>query len=130
METQTPIWATDKIKEGMKAFLKIADEYGQFEVTFKQLTFYNDIGFDATVSWNPFARPDITHKVEFSVHYNFEQLFNANEEKINTWQFVFEDSGFRMNGQLFYMELFQHLDKKIGDLIKMTESKITKSDFK
>jgi hypothetical protein len=116
MENKLPEWATDKEQEGMKSFLKIVEEYGQFEVEFKSTTFADDIGFYATVSWSPFARPDIVHKVEYSIHYNFEQLFNSGLEKINTWQFVFEDNGFQMSGQLFYMELFQHLDKKVSSL--------------
>ena len=120
MPNQLPQWATEKIKEGMVAFLNIVYEYGEFEVSFNQLRFHDDVGFDAIVTWSPFARPEIKHKVQYSVHFNFEQLFNGINEKIDTWQFVFADTGFTINGQLFYMELFQHLDKKIAELTKST----------
>lgn len=118
MKNQLPEWATNKIKEGMEAFLKIVNEYGEFEATFSQLTFADDIGFDAVVSWSHFSLPDIEYEAKFSVHYNFQQLFNCIEEKINTWQFVVEDSGFEMSGQFFYMELFQCLSKYNISLIQ------------
>lgn len=118
MEIKLPEWATNKEQEGMKAFLEIVNEYGQFEVEFKPTTFADDVGFEAVVSWSPFARPDIIHKVPYSIHYNFEQLFNHENAKINTWQFVFDDNGIEISGQVFYMELFQYLDKQISSLTK------------
>lgn len=111
MEIKLPEWATKKEKEGMKAFLKIAQEYGQFEFEFKPVTFEDDIGFEVNVKWNPYGRGE--RNIPFSVYWNYEQLFNRLNEKIDTWQFVFADSGFTINGQLFYMELFQRLDEKL-----------------
>jgi hypothetical protein len=117
MNNQLPEWATNEISEGMKAFLSIVEEYGQFEVEFKPLTLQDDIGFTAIVSWSPFARPDIIHDVEFLVQLNFEQMYNCEGEKIDTWQAVIEDSGFTLTGQLFYMQLFQHLDANFSLLV-------------
>jgi hypothetical protein len=111
MENQLPEWADDKEKEGMKAFLEIVEEYGNFTVEFKQSTFADDIGFDANVSWGRFDKGEVV--IQFSVFWNYEQLFNYLNEKIDTWQFVFCDSGFTMSSQLFYMELFQKLDEKL-----------------
>jgi hypothetical protein len=118
MTKQLPQWASEKIKEGMQEFLAIATEYGQFDISFKPLRFDDDIGFYATVSWSPFARPDIINQVEYAVHFNFTQLFTSADESVDVWQLVFEDSGVELNGQLFYMELFRHLDTKVASLIK------------
>lgn len=110
MEYQLPEWATNEISEGMKVFLCIVEEYGQFDVEFKSLASQGNIGFTAIVRWSPFARPDIIHEVEFLVQLNFEQMYSCEGEKTDTWQAVIEDSGFTLTGQLFYMQLFQHLD--------------------
>lgn len=116
MRNELPDWADDKEKEGMKAFLDIVEEYGMFEVTFKQSTFADDMGFEADVRWFSFD----THgrAVPFSIYWNYEQLFNHLNEKVNTWQFVFSDSGFEMSGQLFYMELFQRLNDMFDKSLK------------
>lgn len=36
MLNEYPEWATEKQKEGMKEFIEIANEYGDFDVTFEQ----------------------------------------------------------------------------------------------
>lgn len=109
--SKIPEWASKKQKEGMKAFLEIAQEYGQFEFEFKETTFDEDIGFGVDVKWNPYGRGE--RVVEFLVFWNYEQLFNHMNEVVDTWQFVFADSGFEMSGQLFYMELFQRIDEQL-----------------
>ena len=106
-----PDWANEKQIEGMKAFLEIAEEYGQFNFEFKDRTFDEDTGFSVDVKWNPYGRGE--RVVEFSVFWNYEQLFNHRSESIDTWQFVFADNGFEMSGQLFYMELFQQVDNQL-----------------
>lgn len=116
MRNDLPEWATDKEQEGMKSFLEIVEEYGQFEVEFKPTTFADDIGFDADVKW--FSFDTHARKVSFSVHWNYEQMFNNLNEKVDTWQFVFADSGFTISGQLFYMELFQRLNEKFDLSLK------------
>lgn len=111
MENQLPEWASDKEKEGMKAFLEIVEEYGQFTVEFKASKFPEDVGFEASVSWGRFDRGDIS--IPFSIFWNYDQLFNQLNEKVDTWQFVICDSGFTISSQLFYMELFQRVDEKL-----------------
>jgi len=110
-KTSLPEWASEKQKEGMKAFLQIAEEYGQFNFEFKEETFDEDIGFGVDVKWNPYGRG--MRVIEFAVFWNYEQLFNHRDEPFDAWQFVFAESGFEISGQLFYMELFQRIDEQL-----------------
>jgi hypothetical protein len=109
MPATTYDWANPKIQEGIDAFLAIVTQYGNFTAELIPLTYPEDIGFEAIVSWK--SPQGALRQVPFSIHWNLEPLFNADESPINTWQFGFEDSGFAMTAELFYMELFQKVDQ-------------------
>lgn len=132
MENTLPEWASNKVSEGMKVFLDIVNEYGQFDVEFKPLDFQyeHEVGFNAIVQWSPFARPDIVHEVQFEIQHNHEQLYNANNEKVDTWQLVVNESGVTFTGQIFYMQLFHHLDANFSLLVSQDipmKTKVTSS---
>lgn len=75
-----------------------------------------EIEFDADVKWFSFD----THArvVPFSIYWNYERMFNHLNKEVDTWQFVFCDSGFTLSSQLFYMELFQKLNTQFDKSLK------------
>ncbi|MCG7550902.1 hypothetical protein [Pseudoalteromonas sp. Of7M-16] len=115
-QNKLPEWASDKIKEGMSAFVAMIDSYPSFEfkVEFEELTFPEDIGFNALVSWCEFGSKT-KRTVTFNVMWNYNQIFTSLGEPIDCWQFVFEDSGFSMSSELFFIELFQSAKKMLEE---------------
>ena len=123
-----PEWASDKIKEGMSAFVGIVETYPSLDmdISFQQLTFDDEIGFDAEVSWLEFGIK-IKKSVLFHVVWNYEQLFTPFDERFDCWQFVFDDVGREISVELFFVELFFSVKKM---LIKESQANIQNQDDK
>ncbi|WP_415913285.1 hypothetical protein [Neptuniibacter sp. QD37_11] len=111
-----PEWASDKQKEGMKAFLKIAESYGNFDVKFSPYEFDSDdyhARFVADISWgfgSMFGQGQREHR--FYVGWDMQQVWSGTTgERIHQWQFDFlEDAYHEMNLEIFYLDLFFKVD--------------------
>ena len=115
MKQRYPDWATDKQQEGMKRFLDIAYEYGDFTVSFEKDRHgrgdeYHS--FVAVVEWENWQNPG-TKKHEFYIAWDYEQTWDCHHQEIHDWQFLFGggDATREISSEVFFVDLFFYLDK-------------------
>lgn len=112
-------WATTKQIEGMEEFCAVADEYGNFDVEFKQSDWADDESsrFYAIVSWG--TKGD--HKNHtFDIAYNYEPTWDCHYKPVEFWQFIFADGDCtkEISTEVFFVELFSYLDNIYPNQIK------------
>lgn len=144
-----PEWASEKQKEGMLEFSKIANEHGIFEIAFEQGN--NDDSddsddsdkslFEVALTWTPLdSTVARTHLM--TVDFNYEQTWNHLGEELCEWQFVFGsgDCTRSMCSEMFYTDVFFRTDallsteykqngvndlKAIGEVISKQDNRST-----
>jgi len=111
-----PEWATEKQKEGMKEFLKVADSYGQFDVIFEQSQYPDyENRFLAVVTWeNIYAKGVRSHK--FDIDWDYEETWDKYGDRIYQWQFLFSggEATREISTEVFFIDLFFEIDKKLN----------------
>jgi len=110
-----PEWASEKQKEGMKQFRMIADEFGQFNIEFKQSHYLSNHSFDAVVTWENYEAKG-KRKHVFWIAWDYERTWDKYGERVENWQFVFADGDATqsMSTEIFYIDLFFYMDKKLN----------------
>ena len=115
-----PEWATEKQKEGMSEFFKLIEEYGNFNVSYKQPEYVDeenqDSEFVAVVTWESHTNLSVKAKGirhhEFRIAWNYEQYFDYQNNRVDAWQFVFAggDATREISTEVLFMDLFFYLD--------------------
>ncbi len=114
-EKPYPEWATKKQKEGMEQFRMIADEFGSFEIEFKESHDLSNHSFDAVVTWeNHNAKGKREH--EFWIAWDYEQTWDRYGDIVEEWQFVFSDgdTSQSMSTDMFFISLFFYMDDRLN----------------
>lgn len=115
--TQLPEWANDKQLEGMKKFIAIAKEYGDFDVSFKPNNWGDEDSsiFIACIDWENFQAKGRRHH-EMRIGFDYEATWDCYGERIHDWQFIFAggDATRELTTEIFFLNLFFYMDGKLN----------------
>jgi len=130
MSNNIPEWASTKQKEGMSEFNDIVDQYGSFDVLFKEPDYYSDDDdseFIAILTWGYNTDKDDLgiRKHEIRIAWNYEQYFDYCGEKIDSWQFIFAsgDATREMDTEVLFIDLFFYMDGIANTRLEEKEDK-------
>lgn len=114
MQNPILVWATTKQQEGMSAFLDIASEYGNFDVSFFQSHGVED-AFTARVEWEN-NKAEGRRSYEFHVAWDYEPTLDCLGDELHEWHFVFAhgDASREMTSEIFFLSLFFYLDEQLA----------------
>lgn len=117
MKLEYPEWANEKQKEGMELIHCIANEYGDFDITFKP----DDSGhedesiFYIVLDWLSHTgdTEDKRHH-EMMIGFDFEKTWDMHNEAIEEWQFMFGngEATREVSTEVFFLDLFFYFDAK------------------
>ena len=117
MSNNIPTWASAKQQEGMSEFNDIVEQYGSFDVSFKEPDYYSDDDdseFIATLKWGYDNDKDDLgiRKHEIRMAWNHEQYFDHCGVEVDAWQFVFAcgDATREMSTEVLFIDLFFFMD--------------------
>lgn len=115
--TQLPQWATDKQLEGMKKFITIAKEYGDFDISFKPNNWGDEDRsiFIACVDWENYQASGRRHH-EMRIGFDYEATWDCYGERVHDWQFIFAggDATRELSTEIFFLDLFFYMDEKLN----------------
>ena len=120
MAINLPEWANNKQKEGMELIYAIANEYGNFDISFKP----DDSGledeeaesvFYIVLDWTSHTGEAKTKRHhEMMIGFDFEATWDSCGERLHEWQFMFGngDATREVSSEVFFLDLFFYFDDK------------------
>ena len=117
MPIQYPEWANEKQKEGMELIFAIANEYGDFDISFKP----DDSGYEdesifyVVLDWTSHTgeTKDKRHH-EMMIGFDFEATWDKCGDRVHDWQFIFAhgEATREVSTEVFFLDLFFYFDAK------------------